>query len=81
VTVAVRLEPDALAATVTVIEPLPLPVAGETVAHPASEAAVHEQPLGPFMFTVVVPPLAPTLAIRGETVNAQATPACVRVTV
>jgi hypothetical protein len=58
VSVAVREVVAVLAAKVTVTEPLPLPLAGDTVAQPWSDAAVHEQPAGAVTVTDDVPPLA-----------------------
>jgi hypothetical protein len=78
--VAVRALADALAATVTVTDPPPLPVAGENETQVALEDVDHAQPEGPLMVRVAAPPPAAMLRDAGDTVKAQVMPACVTAT-
>jgi len=79
-TLPLRAAP-ALALTVTVTLPGPLPFApAVTWIHSAWLAAVHAQPPCESTRTVTDPPPAPTFADAGVAVNAQAAPSCEIVT-
>jgi hypothetical protein len=69
VTVPVREVVAVFAATVSVVVPLPEPLAGDTVIQAAFEDAVHVHPLVAFTVRLVVPPPLPTDALVGDTVN------------
>jgi hypothetical protein len=56
VTVAVREDVVALAATVSVTDPPPLPLAGETPTQAAFDVALHAQPALVETMTLSVPP-------------------------
>jgi len=76
VTVAVRAC-DAFAATLTAMEPLPVPPEGTGVpTQAASLRAVHRQPPGMAMASVKEPPAASTLTAAGETPIRQGAAAC-----
>jgi hypothetical protein len=67
VSVVLRALVEALAATVTVTDALPDPLAGETVAQPALDAAVHAQPAWAVTVTAALPPPAATETVAGDT--------------
>jgi hypothetical protein len=80
VTVAERELVEVLAASVSVTEPFPLPLAGDTVTQLWFDEAVHAQPACAVTVTVCVPAPAVTLNEVGAAVKVQGTPACVTVT-
>jgi hypothetical protein len=67
-TVAARALAPALAATLTVSVPDPVPLAGVTLAHPALVAAVHVQPLRVVTCRVPDPLPLPSDSVIGATV-------------
>ena len=75
VTVPVRDVVNVFAATLTVVVPLPDPLApAVTVIHASLATAVHEQPAAAVVVIVAVPPLDVTVLDVGEIVNVQGTP-------
>jgi hypothetical protein len=68
VTVADRELVVLFGSTLTVIDPLPLPLAGDSVTQAALEEAVHEQPAAAVTVTADVPPVALTEMDVGDTV-------------
>ena len=80
VTVPVRDVVNVFAATLTVVVPLPEPLApAVTVIHVTLLTAVHEQPAAAVVVIVAVPPLDVIVVDVGEIVNVQGTPDCVTV--
>jgi hypothetical protein len=67
-TLALRASADVLAAMISVTEPLPLPLVGETVTQPALDAAAHEQPAMVVTVTVALSPPAAADIVAGDTV-------------
>jgi hypothetical protein len=65
--VVVRPDGTSFGSTVTVTDPSPLPLAGETVAHPAADVADHPQPAWLATEMVAVPPPAPMATVVDET--------------
>ena len=67
VTVQVRVPPVLLADAVTVTEPLPVPVLGETVSHELHGLlTLQAHPLPAVTLTVVLPPAAGALQLASE---------------
>jgi hypothetical protein len=67
VTVALRPWPVALAATDTVTQPESVPLPGDTVAQPAFDAALHEQPAVVVTVTTCELPVLGAETLVGET--------------
>ena len=68
VNVALRDEVALLALTVTVTDPFPDPLAGDTVAHAALDEVAHAQPACAVTVTVALPPPAATDTVVGAAV-------------
>lgn len=79
VTVPVLTCAVSLAATVSVTEAAPVPLAGRTVTHEAFEEAVQEQPPSVVTATFCVPPLLAIEALVGDAEKVHDAPACVTV--
>jgi hypothetical protein len=67
VSVVLRAAADVLAGTVTVTDPSPDPLAGDTVAQPALDEAVQVQPACAAIVTVALSPPASTDIDAGDT--------------
>ena len=66
--VAVRLEPPVFGSTVTVMEPLCVPLAADNVAHPSEDVAV--QVVSVVMVSITAPPVSAMLSVElGVTVR------------
>jgi hypothetical protein len=71
VTEAEREDVIPLAAAVSATEPLPLPLAGDTVIHPALDEALQAQPAVVEIVMACVPPPLAIDAVAGETAYVQ----------
>ena len=63
-----------MALTVTVTDPFPDPLAGDTVAHAALDEVAHAQPACAVTVTVALPPPAATDTVAGDTAYVQVLP-------
>jgi hypothetical protein len=80
VTLPLRLAVVAFAAMVSVTDPLPVPLAGDTVIHAALLVALHPQPVALAVTPIVlVPPPLAAETVAGDTPMVQVMPAWVMV--